>query len=169
LLAEKGVTYFRSDQNNFGIKILQNFQSLGRRIEEKTYRMMACERNAAIGLELGAAAAAHKKYKSGRHRQKKETKESRDRHGYQSRETLNTPPPSLRANRARSGACFSCLFPHVFKKSHPAAETTRFCAGLHWRRTELDGEVGGRNLAFRTRSHLPPALLLTHGDGNAKG
>lgn len=51
-MAEKGVTYFRSDQNNFGIKIRQNFQSLGRRIEEKTYRMMARERNAAIGLEL---------------------------------------------------------------------------------------------------------------------
>jgi len=51
--------------------------------------MMACERNAAIGLELGAAAAAHKKYKSGRQTQKKETKESRDRHGYQSRENAH--------------------------------------------------------------------------------
>jgi hypothetical protein len=51
---------------------------------------MACERYAAIGLELGAAAAAHKKNKSGRQTQKKETKESRHRHGYQSRETLNT-------------------------------------------------------------------------------
>ncbi len=61
--------------------------------------MMACERYAAIGLELGAAAAAHKKNKSGRQTQKKETKESRDSHGYQSREMLNTPSPP--PNRAR--------------------------------------------------------------------
>ncbi|CAM6065745.1 unnamed protein product [Sphagnum tenellum] len=57
---------------------------------------MACERSAAIGLELGAAAAAaHKKNKSGRQTQKKETKDSRHRHGYQSRETLNTPSPAI--------------------------------------------------------------------------
>ncbi len=149
MLAEKGVTYFRSDQNNFGIKIRQNFQSLGRRIEEKTYRIMACERYAAIGLELGAAAAAHKKYKSGRQREKKE---SQDRHGYQSRETLNTapppPPPSIEL-----GPAHGCDFLKSFQK------VTRPSAGLHCqaqtgRRTELDGGPTGGYLPFRTRSHF---------------
>jgi hypothetical protein len=75
---------------------------------------MACERNAAIGLELGAAAAAHKKYKSGRQTQKKETKESRDRHGYQSRETLNAharPPAPIELGPAHVSLVFSSVLP----------------------------------------------------------